>query len=186
MGKTTTRCFIALDIPEESSKEITRLQDEIKKQNLFVGKYIKPENIHLTLKFLGEIDEEKREEVKARLQKVCFNKFILTLNNVVGVFSEKFIRIIWVKVAGEKVYDLQKKIDEALEGLFPKEQRFMGHITIARVKKVTEKKALLELLKKLKTEKKECSIQKFTFKSSELTPLKTLYKDIETYACKAL
>ena len=177
------RCFIAIDIPKEISAEISKVQKKIKEKKVFTGKFIEPENIHLTLKFLGEINKEKREEVKARLQKVRFNKFIMT-HNKVGVFSKKFIRIIWVKAAGKKVYDLQKKIDDALEDIFPREQRFMGHITIARVKKVTEKKELLALVKKIKMEKKECTVQRFAFKSSELTATKAIYKNIAVYLCK--
>ena len=53
----TIRCFIALDIPDNIIEEIRKIQEQLKKENLFSGKYTDLNNVHLTLKFLGEINE---------------------------------------------------------------------------------------------------------------------------------
>ena len=115
------RCFIALDLPQGMIDEIRKIQVELMRQNLFVGKLTEIENIHLTLKFLGEIDKKRIEDVKERLKEVRFDKFDSSLGEI-GVFSKKFVRIIWVELIG--VSELQKLIDYSLEGLFEKERRF--------------------------------------------------------------
>ncbi len=65
-------CFISINIPEEISKEISKIQNELPN---FMGKKTELENLHLTLKFLGEIDEKKVEEVRKKLNEVKFRKF---------------------------------------------------------------------------------------------------------------
>ena len=55
------RCFIALDLPVEIIKEIKKIQKELPE---FIGKKTESENLHLTLKFLGEVSEEKIKEIR--------------------------------------------------------------------------------------------------------------------------
>ena len=135
------RTFISLDIPEEIKKEITKIQSQLLE---FIGKKTETENLHLTLKFLGEIDEKKIEKVKKRLREIKFEKFETEVDSI-GVFSEKFIRIVWLHLSN--CDELQKEIDEKLKDLFEKEKRFMSHLTIARVKNVKDKKIFLGKLK---------------------------------------
>ena len=92
--------------------------------------------MHLTLKFLGEIDKEKVEEVKKKLRELKMQSFEAELGEV-GIFSKRFIKIIWIKL--ENTEKLQKEIDEKLKEIFELEERFMSHITIARVKNVRNK-----------------------------------------------
>ena len=127
------RAFICIDLPENILDEIIEIQDGLRKTNLINGKFTERQNIHLTLKFLGEVNEDKFNEVKEQLSKLKFSKFSLKLDKL-GVFSEKLIRIVWVSVAGNELFEIQKDIDFCLKNLFPKEERFMGHITIARPK----------------------------------------------------
>ena len=87
------RCFIALDLPREVINEIKDIQTNIQKQNLFIGKFTEPENLHLTLKFLGEIGETEIEEVKKRLQEIKMPEFEVSLGET-GIFSKKFIIIL--------------------------------------------------------------------------------------------
>lgn len=173
------RVFIAIELSEEAKDEIVRIQKELKKQNLFEGKLTEKENLHLTLKFLGEIDEESIEEVKKRLAKIKSPVFKAALGGA-GVFSEEFARIIWVKLEG-KVIELQKEIDNALKELFKPEFRFMSHLTIARVKNVKDKRKLLDYLESVKINKMEFPVSEFVLKKSELTEKGPIYTDIERY-----
>lgn len=189
------RCFIALDLPKEAVNEIRRIQNLLKKRNLFRGKFTEAENLHLTLKFLGEIPisgetENSRntaeavnsvEEVKKKLKEVEFSEFSIEFGEA-GVFSKSFIRIIWIKLNGKGVFDLQKKIDEKLLGLFEKEERFMSHITIARVKEVYgDKKEFLKYLESIKPKKISFKADRFFLKKSELKPLGPEYSDLGEY-----
>jgi len=177
MENELTRCFVALDLPREIINEIRGIQKMIEKKFIFTGKFTEPENLHLTLKFLGEIDDEKIEEVKERLREVRFESFDARLGDV-GVFSKARPKIIWVELKGAS--RLQKEIDSGLDGLFKPEERFMSHITIARVRYVKEKKEFVEYLKCLKG-KGEFKVDKFYLKESELRPEGPVYEDIECY-----
>ena len=124
------RCFIGIELSLEATKEIERLQKIIKPH--FVGKTTSSKNLHLTLKFLGEIEDATLNEVKKKLSSIKHQSFELILNKL-GVFSQKFIKMVWVKVI---TVPLQSLIDHYLKDIFEPEHRFMGHITIARVKKM--------------------------------------------------
>ncbi|MBI2056762.1 RNA 2',3'-cyclic phosphodiesterase [Candidatus Pacearchaeota archaeon] len=147
----------------------------------FVGKKIEPENLHLTLKFLGEIDDNKVEEIKKRLSGLKFKKFETEISSI-GVFYEKIIRIVWLHLTNCGA--LQKEIDNSLKDLFTPEQRFMSHLTIARVKNVDDKKEFLEKLKKIKIPKISFVVENFKLKSSMLNAEGPVYDDIEKYSLK--
>ena len=137
------RAFIALEIPGKIREKLFEIAKSLYDKNLFSGKITEKENIHLTLKFLGEIDELQVGQIIERLREIKIKKFEAELKEL-GVFNENFIRIIWVHLAN--CDRLQNEIDEALKDLFEKERRFMGHVTIARVKSVKDKEKLFEEL----------------------------------------
>ncbi len=171
------RCFIALDLPREAIKRIEEIQELIQKKNLFIGKFTESENLHLTLKFLGEISEEQVQEARKKLQEIKFNEFDASLGEV-GVFSKRSLKIVWVKLNGKGVFDLQEKIDRVLSDLFQPETRFMGHITIARVKKVFDKETLVKYLKDIKIKDLKFKTDKFFLKKSDLKPEGPTYEDL--------
>lgn len=175
------RCFIAIDLPREIINEVERVQAELKKKNIFHGKLTESENLHLTLKFLGEIDLNKIEEVKKRLGEIKFEKFSCFTGEL-GVFSKSYIRIVWMHVLGRKVLELQKVIDEKLKDLFSAEERFMSHLTIARVKNVKDKLLFLEELGKIKTSKIKFNVDKFYLIRSELREGGPVYMNLEEYS----
>jgi len=186
------RCFIAVDLPRMAINEIKRIQKIIKKKNMFVGKFTESENLHLTLKFLGEIDNNKIKEVRKKLREVKFKSFggrlgrqqVQAKLGEIGVFSKKFVRIIWIELLGE-VFELQKEVDDKLKGLFKPENRFMSHITIARVKHVYDKKEFISYLGSVRPQKINFKIDGFVLKSSELFPEGPVYKDIEKYSLES-
>ena len=175
----TKRYFISIKLPKKVINEIKNIQNLIKKKNIFNGKFTEPENLHLTLKFLGEIDDYKINKAKVKLGEIRFKIFDCSLGNV-GVFSKKFIRIIWIELLG-KVFELQKEVDNKLEWLFEPEKRFMSHITIARVKHVFNKKEAISYLNEIKPIKIKFKIDKFYLMESELSPEGAIYKDIKKY-----
>lgn len=177
--KNTKRCFIALNLPLGAINEIRNIQKLIKGKNLFIGKFTELENLHLTLKFLGEITENKVNEVKERLKDISFRTFEGKLRDV-GVFSESFVKIIWVELTGN-VFELQKQIDEKLKEFYEPEKRFMSHITIARVKKSNDKNKLIDVLKNIKPKKIKFKINNFYLMESDLRSEKPVYKVIERY-----
>ncbi|KHO54858.1 MAG: 2'-5' RNA ligase [archaeon GW2011_AR19] len=219
------RAFISLDLPAEIIKEIKKIQNALPK---FVGKKTESENLHLTLKFLGEVSEEKIEQIRENLKKIKLSprddsskdiqgghenlqagdtavpsgepqKFQVSIDSI-GVFSKKVIRIVWLHLTNCDA--LQREIDEKLSDLFGKEQRFMGHLTIARVKNIKNsprddsskddtavpsgepKKEFLEKLKKIKIPKINFMVENFKLKSSTFKSEGPVYEDIEIYNLK--
>jgi RNA 2',3'-cyclic 3'-phosphodiesterase len=168
------RIFISIDMPKEIQKKIIKIQNSLPD---FFGKKTEPENLHLTLKFLGEINEEKLEKVKQKLKEIKFNKFQAEIDNI-GIFSESFVRIVWLHLS--KCEKLQKEIDEKLKNIFEPEKRFMSHLTIARIKKCDRKK-FLEKLKKIKISKTKFDIGNFKLKKSILTEKGPIYENLGEY-----
>ncbi len=174
------RCFICVDFADKDEvvKEVARVQEELGKKN-FVGKMTDLGNLHLTLKFLGEIEEEKVKEVEKRLSEIKFNEFECVLDSI-GYFNyRKSPRIVWIKIGGKGIYELQTEIDKVLEGLFPKEERFMSHLTIARIKYVKDKIEFVKHIRGLSVRKIKFRIGEFKLKESNLGEMGPLYKDLE-------
>ena len=173
------RCFVALGLSRDAINEVKRIQDLLKSKNMFIGKFTELENLHLTLKFLGEIDNDKINDVKEKLRKVRSDSFFIDFGKV-GFFSRGGIRIIWIRLLG-RVSDLQKDIDDKLKDLFKPEDRFMGHVTIARVKHVHNEKEFIKYLTSLKCRKLKFMAENFYLMESELKPEGPIYKEIKKY-----
>ena len=176
------RMFLALDLPPEAKSEVDRVRVAIEPQQLFRGRWTKTENLHVTLKFLGEIDESLVTGICASLRRVAFPPLSVYLD-CLGVFdSHKRIRIIWIHLAGDAVVRLQRLIDETLADRFPVEQRFMSHVTIARVKSVTDAGMLKRALDSIPVHRDSFTIDRFYLKESLLSSAGAKYGAIETYS----
>ena len=173
------RCFIGINLSVEATKEIERLQRIIKPH--FVGKTTSSENLHLTLKFLDEIEDATLDNVKKKLSTIEHQSFELTLNGL-GVFSQQFIKMVWVKVS---TVSLQPLIDNYLKDIFELEHKFMGHITIARVKKIEDKQSFFKLINNTTINKIIFTVKEFYLKESILTNEGPIYKVINKYCLKS-
>ena len=143
------RAFIAIEISEEIKDTLGQIESHLKYAGADV-KWVKPEIAHLTLKFLGEIDEKKAGEVRAALDGVArsMRQFEVTLKDI-GAFPKiEHPRVIWVgldKGAGQALA-LASAVDEALvkTGFAKEERPFSPHITIGRVRSPLNKDKLKE------------------------------------------
>lgn len=171
------RAFISIEFPEEIKRKLIEVQKEIDKLGLIKGKFAEPENLHLTLKFLGNISDVELRAVEDKLNSLEFSPFYVNLNDL-GVFSENFIRIIWAALKGEELFETQKNIDVLLEDIFPKEYRFMAHTTLARPKYVEDRKMFLSELRKINLEKSKFLVDKIFLKESKLSSKGASYKTL--------
>lgn len=174
-----TRCFVSIDIPEKFYEEIEKIQGQLLKSQ---GKYTKPENLHLTLKFLGELTMNEIEEVRKRLRQIRYAQFETAVGDA-GFFDNarrgKKDSPIWLHLTNCE--GLQKIIDESLVGLFEKERRFQSHLTIARVKPPYNTKFILAELRKIKISEIKFVVDNFRLKKSNLGPDGSKYETIEEY-----
>ena len=133
------RAFIALELPENIIDVIRKIQEAMKSFG-FKVRWVRPENIHLTLKFLGNINPADVAQISSVICEAVnpFEPILLTAKGI-GVFpGMKRPRVIWVGMGGQvaTIIGLQKVLDEKLNGIgFPMEKRpFKGHLTLGRVK----------------------------------------------------
>ena len=175
------RTFVAIHIPENIKKEIIKIQ---KRLPSFEGRLTSPENMHLTLKFLGEVDEKILIEIKRRLKEIDFRDFGTEIKSI-GIFdnskSRKYSRkiIVWLHLTN--CNGLQREIDRKLLGIFPREKRFMSHLTIARIRRLKNKKRFLGELNKIKIPLLKFRVKNFCLEKSELSSGGPVYTTLEKY-----
>ena len=176
------RCFIAIDIPEEFRQELISAQDKLRKVPGLSAKFVEPENLHLTLKFLGEIYDSDAGKIKEKLSKVKFRPFKVHFGKA-GVFpSEGYVRVIWISLEpSEELMKLSRIVNEAIGS---KEERFESHITLVRVRNVADKEQLKKALQEIKIEKKVFEVKEIKLKKSTLSPSGPIYEDIGTFQLK--
>jgi len=134
------RCFIAIELPDGVKRGLKELQAQLKSGGQAPVKWVDPDNIHLTLKFLGNVAIDKTGEITAALTKAVqgVSPFQLEVREL-GVFpNPRRVQIIWVGVSGEvdKLASLQQRLESNLEGLgfVPEGRRFTPHLTLARLR----------------------------------------------------
>ncbi|MCS7098089.1 MAG: RNA 2',3'-cyclic phosphodiesterase [Candidatus Methanomethyliaceae archaeon] len=176
------RSFIAIEIEEDVKNRIMEFEKRLKECRSEI-KPVEKENLHLTIKFLGEISIKLLDEVYEKMEEIKEEKFTIGIRGV-GVFpSEKFIRVIWVGVeeGKEKILKIQKKLDESLAKVgFIKERDFVPHITVARVKSLGDRNEILNILNEFKEKDFGRSIvDRIVLKRSLLTPKGPIYSNIK-------
>jgi len=136
------RLFCAIEVPSLLKESMQELVNGLPNEGL---KKVNPSLMHITLKFLGEVEESQIPEVEAALSSVDFSPFSVQIRGV-GVFpNPKYVKAVWAGVEGGGLGELAQKVEDALSPLFPKEKReFSGHITLARVRHKIEISSFLE------------------------------------------
>ncbi|WP_175059203.1 RNA 2',3'-cyclic phosphodiesterase [Thermococcus sp. 2319x1] len=183
------RAFIAIDINDEVRQKLIEAQEKIEKTKSAKIKFVEPENLHLTLKFLGEITEEQAEHVKKLLEGIAkkHKKHRVKVKGI-GVFPNyNYVRVIWAGVENDgEIRKMAKEIDNALFKLgFKREEDFVSHITIGRVKFVKDKVELMLALKELSNEEfGEFEVGAIELKKSTLTPKGPIYETLARFELK--
>ncbi len=133
------RCFIAISLLDFIQKKLGEIQSSLKKYNADIG-WTRPEGIHLTLKFLGEISEDKIAPLKTIMEQVSFiqKPFEIEIGGT-GIFPDaRRPRVFWVGITQgvEQVTELATQLNTQISELgFPKEERkFNPHLTLGRVR----------------------------------------------------
>jgi 2'-5' RNA ligase len=133
------RTFICVEVPEAIKERIARLQQELRRGGAQVS-WVKPSNIHLTIKFLGDVSASKMEAIRLAVERAAspINRFEIEVG-VAGCFpSPRSPRVLWVGLTRlpDSLKQLRAAIeDELARGGFPREtKRFSPHLTIGRVR----------------------------------------------------
>jgi len=177
MEDIKVRLFIAIELPLKIQKVLENIQEVLKKAKAGI-KWVKPDNIHLTLKFLGYVESSQIEPIKDKMRFAGeeFSPFEISLAKDVGVFPKiNYPRVIWVGIdKGEaKITNLQKRLEDEMDELgFEKEKReFTPHLTLGRVKSLkSEKEGLIQAIQSIHID------EEHRFNVSKLTLFKSILK----------
>jgi 2'-5' RNA ligase len=145
------RAFIAIDLNEEIKKRICAFIRELDTGEKGI-RWVKTRGMHLTLKFLGEVPEEKIERIKPLLENIAGNypSFRLKLKGT-GAFppGAKFPRVMWIGIEmNETLENMQTRVENELQnlGISRENRKFHPHLTLARIKGRPDIEKVLESL----------------------------------------
>lgn len=161
---------------------LTAVQGEIVRRGCDV-KLVERENIHLTLRFLGELPQGLVEEVRRALDKLSGQPFTMRLRGLGAFPNLTRPRVVWVGVAEgfDELKSLRSQIDELLRPLRipPEKEEFTPHVTLARVKSPRNVAGLVDLIRSLsERDFGSQEVRAVKLKRSVLTPRGPIYSDI--------
>lgn len=128
------RLFVALEIPHEVRRAIASIGSGLPE-----ARWVAPESLHITLRFIGEVDGDVAEDVDAELVGVRVRRFSIALSGLDCFESSDRVRAVWVPVvAGEELAQLQRGIERAVRraGVAPDSHKFVPHVTLTRLRRV--------------------------------------------------
>ena len=131
------RLFVACELSDEIRAALARIQDELRSSGAARLRWVRPEGIHITLKFLGQVESERVPEIKAALVSAIEPFRLRLAPGLLGGFGGARIRVVWVSVEGDtdNLASIAQRVERALTPLgYPAERRaFAPHLTLARV-----------------------------------------------------
>ncbi len=170
------RIFVAVDLNKEIKDYLFNLQKEVKEAKIT---WVSKKNLHLTLKFMGEIKEDKIPQIKEELSKIKFNKIKVNLGKIGFFPNSKNPKVIWVSLEPEdNIIKLQQKVDEALLTIIPSEQKFQSHLTLGRVKQIRRDKDFQASINNIQIKPLELEISSIKLFQSELTRAGPRYSEL--------
>ena len=174
------RIFIGIPIPAFIRKQIFILQGGVPGAN-----WVPPENYHISLRFIGEVDETKKEDIAEALENIAFPAFKISLQGI-GIFTQKEDpHHLWVKPTPEEpLIKLYRKIETLLTkelSIKAETRKYTPHLTIAKLKKEKKKKVgqFMQWHNLFKTS--EFEVNEYTLFESHLTNIGPVYKALDIY-----
>jgi 2'-5' RNA ligase len=176
------RCFIAVEVNDSDVvRQIARIQQDLLSSGAKL-KLVQPQNLHFTLHFLGNIDEQRIPELADILEKVEGNVFDIDLVGL-GCFRPQRPRVIWIgcTTGADQLIQHQQVIGKELRAhRFPSEKRkYSPHLTVIRVRSGVNRVQLMELVNQhTNKEFGRIQVKAIKLKKSTLTPKGPIYENL--------
>ncbi len=175
------RTFIAIDVPTEVKDHIARVQNELRNVSGAKASWSRLEGIHLTLKFLGDVEKERLSEINEAVQDAAsgIRRFELTTAIPGGFPNLARPRVLWWGLKGSKpLMILHKQIDQNLAQIgFPAERKkFHAHLTVGRVKYIDRNSDLIERFEDCEWDPISWTVEHVNVMSSQLKPSGAVYR----------
>jgi RNA 2',3'-cyclic 3'-phosphodiesterase len=180
------RCFVAINLDERLKRDLYHATEELRDMQCDV-KWIPMENVHITLKFLGDTPEEFIPKIGERLAAVSgtHTPFSMKLHGA-GVFPDRRRpRVVWIDILdSDELTKLQKKVEESLVFIGFKEDNrpFTPHLTIGRVRSPKGNASLVRMVETLKeNDFGIIKVEKISLMKSDLKPSAAQYTSVAEY-----
>jgi len=174
------RLFIGIDLPSAIKEKIEQIGNSLKKCDLD-AKWINPKNAHLTLKFLGSVEEEKIPLISKSIENLTneFNALEITFRNFGFFPNDRKPKVFFVNTDKENILrNISQKLESKLECVgFEKGDKFKSHITLARLKSFKNITCLKNKIKKL-TLNDSFMVDRIALFKSTLSSSEPLYEKI--------
>jgi len=180
------RTFICLEIPEAIRELIDERATKVLRKSGARCSFVRPENLHITLKFLGDVETSRIDNLSQEIVKAVGNtpSFSLSLEGV-GSFGGKKPKVVWAAIGGEteRLAELAVTIDKTMAGKgFSRERRrFKPHLTIARVRQSEGFDRLISAIESCDLPREEFTANTVIFMKSTLTPAGSIYEPIAEF-----
>ena len=190
MKPVTLRTFIAIPFPEAIQDRVDALLSDLRKMDAAV-RWVSAQNLHLTLKFLGDVEEGRLSDLFVGIRKATeiIEPFRITLTGL-GVFPNiRRPRVLWIGLEiPEAMKKLYNNMEEELSRLhFPKETRkFSPHLTIGRVKGQRGMERLMSVVERMEFGPETVSVARIVAMKSELRPTGAVYAPLKEFALGVL
>jgi 2'-5' RNA ligase len=176
------RAFLALDLPSDIKARLMELESAVNMSGADV-KLVENENLHVTLKFLGDINPEMIEKVYDVMNAIKEPSFVIEVKGS-GVFpNQKMPRVLWAGVAegSVKVTSIFRQLESGLTKLgCPAERNFTPHITVGRVRSLRNRDRLLQVLANFNAQSfGETRIDRIVLKKSVLSSAGPTYTNVK-------
>ena len=179
------RLFVAIEVSPEVREGITEFVSRMEPR-FAKARWARPEGLHITLKFLGHVPDEKLSIIQKKLEAINGSRFSLSVRDV-GVFpNAKSPRVLWVGLnAAPELANLAEQVETALNPLgFEREKRaFTPHVTLARFKEHEKKVDVVSVLSSApKAGFGTMTATEFHLYESKLSPQGSLYSKLASFA----
>ena len=179
------RAFLAIDLDDDLKPKINKIIKEFKQTDAKI-KYVELTNLHLTLKFFGDIDTEGLEILEKTIANVLvdFKPFDIKIRGCGAFPNNNHIKVIWIGIDEDSIIkDLHDKLDKEFTRLgFDKDKRFSTHLTIGRMKAGKNKNRVKATIEEFSdVEIGEMKVDKISLKKSTLTPQGPIYEDLTIF-----
>ncbi|ELY84597.1 RNA 2',3'-cyclic phosphodiesterase [Natrinema altunense] len=181
------RLFVSVDLPDDLADPVADLQDEFAAASGL--DFTDPEQAHLTMKFLGETDEDRlpalERALSAAVDDADVDPFTVRYGGL-GVFpSLDYISVVWlgVEAGGEELTRLHEAIEDRTTamGFDPEDHEFTPHVTLARMNHAGGKELVQDLVREREPTIGEARVDEIRLTESTLTDEGPLYSTVESF-----
>lgn len=179
------RAFLAVDVDDDLKPKINRIIKQFKGIDTKI-KYVELANLHLTLKFFGDIDTNGLELLEKAISKVLedFKPFNIKISGCGAFPNTNRIKVIWVGIDDDTILrDMHDRLDEEFSRIgIDKDRKFSTHLTIGRMKTGKNKNRVKSTIEEYENiEIGEMKVDKISLKKSTLTPAGPIYEDLTIF-----